>query len=131
MQLIFAYSVLVNLFSEQNLIIKSIKQIMLLHSIIFIREKSYFQRAMPEGNISISRVNKFSYLPYAREMNVLFHQANVLVNSAKLNLLAISMFTKLWRFVHPRKNSHIFQGKYDYSWVSKSSYLPYAGEINV
>jgi hypothetical protein len=22
----------------------------------------------------ISRVNKFSYLPYAREMNVLFHQ---------------------------------------------------------
>jgi hypothetical protein len=31
----------------------------------------------------ISRVNKFSYLPYAREMNVLFHQANVLANSAK------------------------------------------------
>ena len=47
---------------------------------------------MPEGNISISRVNKFSYLPYAREMNVLFHQANVLVNSAKLNLLAIFVY---------------------------------------
>jgi hypothetical protein len=35
----------------------------------------------PEGNMTISRVNTFSYLPYAREMNILFHQANVLVNS--------------------------------------------------
>jgi hypothetical protein len=46
----------------------------------------------PEGNMTISRVNKFSYLPYAREMNVLFHQANVLVNSAKWNLLAIFVY---------------------------------------
>jgi hypothetical protein len=37
----------------------------------------------PEGNMTISRVNKFSYLSYAREMNVLFHQPNVLVNSVK------------------------------------------------
>jgi hypothetical protein len=37
----------------------------------------------PEGNMTISRVKKISYLPYAREMNVLFHQADVLVNSAK------------------------------------------------
>ena len=36
-----------------------------------------------EGNMTISRVNKFSHLPYAREMNVLFHQATVLVNYAK------------------------------------------------
>ena len=48
---------------------------------LFTREKSYFPRATPEGNMTISRVNKFSYLPYAREKNVLFHQANVLVNS--------------------------------------------------
>ena len=37
--------------------------------------------------MTISRVNKFPYLPYASEMNVLFHQVNVLVNSAKWNLL--------------------------------------------
>jgi hypothetical protein len=35
--------------------------------------------------MTISRVNTFSYLPYAREMNVL-------VNSAKLNLLAIFVY---------------------------------------
>ena len=39
--------------------------------------------------MTISRVNKFAYLRYAREMNVLFHQANVLVNSAKWNLSVI------------------------------------------
>jgi hypothetical protein len=59
---------------------------------LFTWEKSYFPRATSKGNITISRVNKFSYLPYAREMNVLFHQANVLVNSAKWNLLAIFVY---------------------------------------
>jgi hypothetical protein len=47
---------------------------------------------MPEGNMTILRVKKSSYLPYAREMNVLFHQANILVNSAKWNLLAIFVY---------------------------------------
>ena len=42
--------------------------------------------------MTISRVNKFLYLPYAREMNVLFHQANVLVNFTKWNLLAIFVY---------------------------------------
>jgi hypothetical protein len=42
---------------------------------VFTREKSYFPRATPEENITISRVNKSSYHPYAREINVLFHQA--------------------------------------------------------
>jgi hypothetical protein len=37
-------------------------------------------------------LNKFWYLPYAMEMNVLFHQANVLVNSAKWNILAIFVY---------------------------------------
>ena len=36
-----------------------------------------------QENMTISRVNTFSYLPYACEMNDLFHQANVLMNSAK------------------------------------------------
>jgi hypothetical protein len=31
----------------------------------------------------VSRVSKSSYLPYAREMNIVFPQAYVLVNSAK------------------------------------------------
>ena len=39
--------------------------------------------ATPEGNMTISRMKTISYLPYAREINVLFHQANVLMNSAK------------------------------------------------
>jgi hypothetical protein len=45
-------------------------------------EKNKSTRATPEGNMTISRVNKSSYPPYAKEINVLFHQANVLVNSA-------------------------------------------------
>jgi hypothetical protein len=50
-------------------------------------------------------VNKFSYLPYAREMNVLFYQANVLVNSAKRNLLAIFAYKiiiseHLWSYLY-------------------------------
>jgi hypothetical protein len=52
-----------------------------------------------------SRVNKFSYLPYAREMNVLFYQANVLVNSAKWNRLAIFVYKiiiseHLWSYLY-------------------------------
>ena len=47
---------------------------------MFTRENLYFPRALPSGNMTISRVNKFSYLHYATEMNVLFHQDNVLVN---------------------------------------------------
>jgi hypothetical protein len=42
--------------------------------------------------MTISRVKNVSYLPYAREMNVWFQQANVLVNSAKWNLLAIFVY---------------------------------------
>jgi hypothetical protein len=52
---------------------------------LFTREKSYFPR-------EIWLIYKFSYFPYAREMNVLFHQANVLVNSAKWNLLTIFVY---------------------------------------
>ena len=55
--------------------------------------------------MTISRVNKSSYLPYAKEMNVLFHQANVLVNSAKWNLLAIFVYKiiileHLWSYLY-------------------------------
>jgi hypothetical protein len=32
---------------------------------------------------TVNNTGSRSYLPYAMEMNVLFHQANVLVNSAK------------------------------------------------
>jgi hypothetical protein len=46
-------------------------------------EKSHISRGQRPSEMTISRVNKFSYLSYAREMNALFHQANVLVNSAK------------------------------------------------
>jgi hypothetical protein len=72
---------------------------------MFTREKSYFPRATPEGNITISRVNKFSYLPYAREMKILLHQANVLVNSAEWNLLAIFVYKiiiseHLWSYLY-------------------------------
>ena len=42
--------------------------------------------------MTISRVNTFSYLSYAREINVLFHQDNVLVNSVKWNILAIFVY---------------------------------------
>ena len=54
--------------------------------------------------MTISRVNTFSFLPYAREMNVLFHQANVLVNSVKRNLLAIFVYKiviseHLWSYI--------------------------------
>ena len=48
---------------------------------LFTREKSYFPRAPLEGNMTFPRVNTFSYLPYATEINILFHQANILVNS--------------------------------------------------
>ena len=51
----------------------------------------------PEGNMTISRVNKFSYLPYAREISgFFFHQANVLVNSAKLLFRNISGVIRLY-----------------------------------
>jgi hypothetical protein len=50
-------------------------------------------------------VNKFSHLPYAREMNVLFHQATVLVNYAKWNFLAIFVYKiiiseHLWGYLY-------------------------------
>ena len=47
--------------------------------------------------MTISRVNKFSYLPYAREMNVLFHQSNVLTFWWILpnEIFWPSLFTKL------------------------------------
>ena len=44
--------------------------------------------------MTISRVNTFSYLPYAREINVLFHQANVLV-ILPIEIFWPSLFTKL------------------------------------
>ena len=61
--------------------------------------------ATPEGNMTISRMKTISYLPYAREINVLFHQANVLVNSAKWNLLAIFVYKiniseHLWSYLY-------------------------------
>jgi hypothetical protein len=34
--------------------------------------------------MTISRVNTFSYPPYAREMNVLFNQANVFVEFCQM-----------------------------------------------
>ena len=60
---------------------------------------------LPSGNMTILKVNKSSYLPYAKEMNVLFHQANVLVNSAKSNLLAIFVYKiiileHLWSYLY-------------------------------
>jgi hypothetical protein len=70
-----------------------------------IKEIWRFVHPRKVGNMTISRVNKFSYLPYVREMNVLFHQANVLVNSAKWNLLAIFVYQiiiseHLWSYLY-------------------------------
>ena len=45
---------------------------------MFSREKPYFPRKTPEGIMTISRVNKFSYLPYAMKMNVVFHISGVI-----------------------------------------------------
>ena len=39
----------------------------------------------PEGKYDFSRVNKSSYLPYARKINVLFHQANVFGEFCQMN----------------------------------------------
>ena len=50
----------------------------------FVHQKKVI---FPEGNArrkyDYFEGEQISYLPYAREINVLFHQANVLVNSAK------------------------------------------------
>ena len=80
------------------------------------------------GKYDYFEVENFSYLPHAREMNVLFHQANVLVNSAKWNLLAIFclqnyyfgnicgvIFTNMeYRYITKALNLENFEkGKYD------------------
>jgi hypothetical protein len=46
--------------------------------LFFTREKPYFPRKTPEGNMTISRVNTFSYLPYAMEMNVVLYISGVI-----------------------------------------------------
>ena len=68
----------------------------------------------PSGNMTISRVNKSTYLLYAREINVLFHQANALVNSAKWNLLAIFVYKiiiseHLWSYMTKAFNLENFK----------------------
>jgi hypothetical protein len=79
-------------------------------------------------------VNKSSYLPYAREINDLFHQASVLVNSAKWNLLAIFAYKII---ISERRYEDLFTLEIvvfpsgDFFRVNKSSYLPYAREIDV
>jgi hypothetical protein len=45
---------------------------------IEIRLVAYFPRKTPEGNMTISRVNTFSYLPYAMEMNVVLYISGVI-----------------------------------------------------
>jgi hypothetical protein len=50
---------------------------------LFNQAKPYFPKATAQGNMTISKLNKFSYLPYAMAMNVVFHQVNALMNSAK------------------------------------------------
>ena len=51
---------------------------------------------------------------YAREMNVLFHQANILVNSAKGNLFAIFVYKiiiseHLWSYMTKALNLENFE----------------------
>ena len=76
-------------------------------------EKSHISRGQRPSEMTISRVNKFSYLSYAREMNALFHQANVLVNSAKWNLFAIFVYKiiisgHLWSYMTKALNLENF-----------------------
>ena len=98
---------------------------------LFTRKKSYFPRETPEENMTISRVNKLSYLRYVRELNVLFHQANVLVNSSKWNVLSIFVYKiiiseHLWSYMTKalnlenreiqycwERNTMLLRGKYD------------------
>ena len=72
---------------------------------LFPLHKGDMKSCLPEKSHISSRVNTFSYLPYARKMNVLFHQANVLVNSFKWNLLAIFVYKiiileHLWSYLY-------------------------------
>jgi hypothetical protein len=55
-------------------------------------EKVIFPEGNLRGKYDYFEGEQISYLPYAREIYVLFHQANVLVNSAKWNLLAIFVY---------------------------------------
>jgi hypothetical protein len=88
---------------------------------LFTWEKSYFPRATPGGNVTISWVSKSSYLPYAREMNVVFPQAYVLVNSAKLNILAVFVYKiiiseHLWSYLYSAKSWEFRIRKIRYCW---------------
>jgi hypothetical protein len=60
-------------------------------------EKVIFPEGNPRGKYEYFEGEQISYLPYAREIYVLFHQANVLVNSAKWNLLAIFVYKIIFR----------------------------------
>ena len=55
-------------------------------------EKSHISEGNARGNMTILRVSKSSYLPYAREGNVVFPRAYVLMNSAKWNILAVFVY---------------------------------------
>jgi hypothetical protein len=50
--------------------------------ILFSPEKVIFPEGNPRGKYDYFEGEQISYLPYAREIYVLFHQVNVLVNSA-------------------------------------------------
>ena len=68
-------------------------------------EKVIFPEGNPRGKYDYFEGEQISYLPYARELYVLFHQANVLVNSAKWNLLAIFVYKiiiseHLWSYLY-------------------------------
>ena len=92
---------------------------------MFTWEKSYFPRATPGGNVTISWVSKSSYLPYAREMNVVFPQAYVLVNSAKLNILAVFAYKII---ISEHLLSYLYSAK---SWEFRIRKIRYCWEGNM